>query len=316
MMLAYQFPGQGAQLPGFLHRLPQQPVVRETLDEASQVLGTDVLALDTPEALRSTVAVQVGLVVAGVATVRVLADAQLTPDISAGLSVGAYAAAVSCGALQFDDALRMVRKRAELMEAAYPSGYGLAAVSGLTERQLENLAAEQAHEGLPRVYVGNVNAPRQIVMAGADAALDALIERALAAGARKATRLAVSVPSHCELLADAANELADYAREVPFHTPRSIYVDNRGGRPLHTAEAIRDDLTTNMRYTVRWFDALTVILEMGAQVLVEAPPGQVLTDIVRENWPEAAVIAAIAASSIAPDRLIATVRRRLAAGER
>ncbi|MFP3248697.1 MAG: acyltransferase domain-containing protein, partial [Paraburkholderia sp.] len=186
-MLACQFPGQGAQSTGYLHRLPQHPVVSETLDEASQVLGTEVLALDTPDALRSTVAVQTGLLVAGVVMVRVLADAGLVADISAGLSVGAYAAAVSCGALGFADALRMVRKRAELMEAAYPAGYGLAAISGLTEPQVEELAAQQAKEGLPRVYIGNVNAPRQIVMAGADAALEALIERALASGARKAT---------------------------------------------------------------------------------------------------------------------------------
>lgn len=311
MMLAYQFPGQGAQSAGFLHRLPPIPVVRETLDEASQVLATQVLTLDTPDAQRSTVAVQIGLLVAGVAMVRVLADAGLTPDISAGLSVGAYAAAVSCGALGFADALRMVRKRAELMEAAYPAGYGLAAISGLSERQLENLAAEQVKEGLPHVYIGNVNAPRQIVMAGADAALEALIERALASGARKATRLAVSVPSHCELLADAAAELSEYARDVPFHTPRGIYVGNRGGRALYSTDAIRDDLATNMCHTVRWFDALTVMLEMGAKVLVEAPPGQVLTDIVRENWPETI---AIAASSIAPEQWAATVRRRLATG--
>ncbi|SDH91124.1 malonate decarboxylase epsilon subunit [Paraburkholderia phenazinium] len=313
MMLAYQFPGQGAQSTGFLHRLPQHPVVHATLDEASQVLSGQMLTLDTPDALRSTVAVQIGLLVAGVAMVRVLADAGLTPDISAGLSVGAYAAAVSCGALEFADALRMVRKRAELMEAAYPAGYGLAAISGLTEHQLENLAAEQTKEGLPPVYIGNVNAPRQIVMAGADAALVALIERALASGARKATRLAVSVPSHCELLADAADQLTEYARDVPFHTPSGIYVGNRRGRALYSAEAIRDDLVTNMRYTVRWFDALTVMLEMGAKVLVEAPPGQVLTDIVRENWPETI---AIATSSIAPNQWVATVLRRLAADER
>ena len=309
-MLALQFPGQGAQSAGFLHRLPAHPAVHSTLDEASQALGIDVLALDTEEALRSTVAVQIGLVVAGVATVRVLADAQLTPDISAGLSVGAYAAAVSCGAVQFADALRMVRKRAELMETAYPSGYGLAAVSGLTEHQLETLAAEQVQQGAGSAYVGNVNAPRQIVMAGSDAALEALMARALAAGARKATRLAVSVPSHCELLADAADQLIDYARSVPFHAPGSIYVGNRGGRPLHTAEAIRNDLATNMRYTVRWFDALSVMLEMGADVLVEAPPGQVLTDIVREQWPETTTIAL---SSVTPERWASTVRRRVEA---
>jgi malonate decarboxylase epsilon subunit len=204
----------------------------------------------------------------------------------------------------------MVRRRAELMEAAYPSGYGLAAVSGLTEHQVATLAAQHADEGEPPVYIGNVNAPRQIVMAGANAALDSFIDRALTAGARKATRLAVSVPSHCELLAHASDELLAYAGSIPFHAPQSVYIANRGGRPLYTADAIRDDLATNMRYTVRWFDALTVMQEMGARVSIEAPPGQVLTDITREHYPE---IAALAASTLPFERLTATARRRLEA---
>jgi malonate decarboxylase epsilon subunit len=307
-MLALLFPGQGAQTDGFLHHLPAHRAVRDTLDEASQVLGVDVLTLDTPEALRSTVAVQIGLTVAGVGVARALADEGLTPDISAGLSVGAYAAAVSCGAVQFDEALKMVRRRAELMEHAYPSGYGLAAVSGLTEHQLETLAAQQANEDQQRVYIGNVNAPRQVVMAGSDEALNGLIARAMAAGARKATRLAVSAPSHCKLLAQATDELVAYARDVPFQAPHSLYIGNRGGRPLYTADAIRDDLATNMRYTVRWFDAVTVMQEMGARVLIEAPPGQVLTDIARENFPQTT---ALAASTFSFDRLVATARRRL-----
>ena len=308
-MLALLFPGQGAQTDGFLHDLPPHRAVRDTFEEASQVLGVDVLTLDTQDALRSTVAVQVGLTVAGVAIARALEDEQLVPQISAGLSVGAYAAAVSCGAVRLADALKMVRRRAELMEAAYPCGYGLAAISGLTEHQLEQLAARHADEQQQRVYIGNVNAPRQIVIAGANDALDAFIARALAAGARKATRLAVSVPSHCELLAHATDKLVAYASAVPFHAPRSIYIGNRGGRPLYTADAIRDDLVTNMRYTVRWFDALTAMQEMGARVLIEAPPGQVLTDIARENFPE---VTALAAGSLSFDRLVATARRRLA----
>lgn len=112
MSLACLFPGQGAQSPGFLHRLPEHEIVRTTLDEASATLGIDVLALDTGEALQSTVAVQIGLVVAGVAHARALAQAGLTPQFSAGLSVGAYPAAVCCGALDFANALRMVKKRA------------------------------------------------------------------------------------------------------------------------------------------------------------------------------------------------------------
>lgn len=310
-MLALLFPGQGAQNEGFLHQLPRHRAVQNTLAEAADTLGVDVLTLDSPDALNSTVAVQLGLTIAGVAIARALADEGLSAEISAGLSVGAYAAAVGCGAVAFRDALKLVRRRAELMETAYPSGYGLAAVSGLSEHQVETLVAQQATQLRQRVYIGNVNAPRQIVMAGADEALDAFIERALAAGARKATRLAVSVPSHCELLAHASDELLAYSRELPFERPAGVYIGNRGGRPLYTAEAIREDLATNMRYTVRWFDALTAMQEMGAHVLVEAPPGQVLTDLVRENFPEASVLAA---STLPFDRLVGTVRRRLERG--
>jgi malonate decarboxylase epsilon subunit len=310
-MLALLFPGQGAQSEGFLHRLPQHRAVQDTLAEAADTLGVDVLTLDSPDALNSTVAVQLGLTIAGVAITRALADEGLTAQISAGLSVGAYPAAVSCGALVFRDALKLVRRRAELMETAYPSGYGLAAVSGLSEHQVELLVAQQGTEPRHRVYIGNVNAPRQIVMAGANEALDAFIERALAAGARKATRLEVSVPSHCELLAHASDELLAYSRELRFERPGGVYIGNRGGRPLYTAEAIREDLATNMRYTVRWFDTLTAMQEMGAHVLVEAPPGQVLTDIVREHFSQ---VSALAASTLPFDRLVGTVGRRLERG--
>lgn len=310
MSLACLFPGQGAQSPGFLHRLPEHEVVRATLDEASATLGIDILALDSAQALQSTVAVQIGLVVAGVAHARALAMAGLTPQFSAGLSVGAYPAAVCCGALDFADALRMVKKRAELMESAWPSGYGLAAVSGLSETQVEALVNTNApaRASDARVYVANVNAPRQIVVAGAAAALEAFATRALETGARKVQRLAVSVPSHCELLTDATEQLVAWSRDIPVRSPEGVYVDNRGGRPLHDGDAIRADLATNMRYTVRWYDALTVMIESGATVLVEAPPGQVLTDIAREHYPE---VAALSAATLPLDRLAATVRRRL-----
>lgn len=308
MSLACVFPGQGAQSPGFLHRLGSHEAVRATIDEASAVLGIDVLSLDSADALASTVAVQIGLTVAGVAFARALAHEGLAPRFCAGLSVGAYPAAVCCGALAFGDALRMVQKRATLMETAWPSGYGLSAISGLTETQIETLAARQLDDGAGRVYVANVNAPRQIVVAGADAALEAFAARALAAGAHRAQRLAVSVPSHCQLLADAADELVAWSRDIAFHAPHGVYVDNRGGRPQHSGDAIRADLATNMRHTVRWFDALTVMVESGASVIVEAPPGQVLSDIARAEFPD---VTALAVSNLPLERLVAIVRRRI-----
>jgi malonate decarboxylase epsilon subunit len=309
MMLACLFPGQGAQSPGFLHRLPEHRVIRETVDQASAALSIDVLSLDTSDALRSSVAVQIGLVVAGVASARRLADEGFEIAMCAGLSVGAYAAAVTCGALGFEDALALVKRRAELMEAAYPSGYGLAALDGLTEHEVEALADRMAREHAVRVYVGNVNAPRQIVVAGANEALDAFNALALEAGAHRARRLAVSVPSHCELLAAQSDELLSYAAQIPFHAPRALYIGNRRARPLRTPDAIREDLATNMRYTVRWFDALTSIVELGATVLVEAPPGQVLTSIAQIAYPE---VPALSACAMPDERLIPVLRKRLA----
>lgn len=312
-MLACLFPGQGAQSPGFLHRLPAHRVVRETIERASDALSMDILTLDTPVALRSSVAVQIGLVVAGVATARRLADDGFDIAMCAGLSVGAYAAAVTCDAVALEDALALVKKRAELMEAAYPSGYGLSAIDGLTEHEVEVLAGEMEQGRAGRVYVGNVNAPRQIVVAGADEALAAFNARALEAGAHRAKLLAVGVPSHCELLAAASGELVSYAASIPFRPPRAVYIGNRGARPLRSPDAIREDLATNMRHTVRWFDALTSIIELGAAVLVEAPPGQVLTSIAHAAFPD---VPALSACAMPDDRLIPVIRKRLAGNVR
>jgi malonate decarboxylase epsilon subunit len=307
-MLALLYPGQGAQTPGFLHRLPAHAVVTSTIEEASDVLAIDVSTLDSSDAVRSSVAVQIALVVAGVATQRRLADAGIEAQAHAGLSVGAYAAAVGCGAVSYADALRMVRMRAELMERAYPSGYGLSAIEGLSEAQIEALIDEMRDTSNAGVYLANVNAPRQIVVAGSDAALDAFNEAASKAGAHRARRLAVSVPSHCELLREASEALVAYAADVSFRAPHALYLGNRRARALAQPDLIREDLATNMRYTVRWFDALTAIVERGATLLVEAAPGQVLTDIARAAYPD---ITALAASTFAEDRLVDAVQRKI-----
>ena len=136
MSIAYLFPGQGAQTAGFLRRLPKHPAVSATLDEAAAVLGIQVTSLDTATALASTVAVQLSLLIAGVAVTRALAYEGLKIDAAAGLSVGAFGAAVACGVLSFADALPLVKLRGECMEQAYPHGYGMAAITGLDEHQV------------------------------------------------------------------------------------------------------------------------------------------------------------------------------------
>jgi malonate decarboxylase epsilon subunit len=289
-VIAYLFPGQGAQTPGFLHRLggdAPHPAIARTFDEASEVIGRNVLELDTADALASTVAVQVTLVVAGVAAARALADEGIEADAVAGLSVGAYGAAVTSGAIAFDDALRLVHLRAKLMEAAYPRGYGMLAVLGLNERELADVIAEVIADSRADAYLANLNAPRQLVVSGSDAALDAVRRVALERGARRADRLAVSVPSHCVLLEDAAAQLIDAANAVRIGTPRIAYVGNRGARVLRRADAVREDLATNLRYPVRWHESTIALDELGARVFVEMPPGQTLTQLLAEALPDA-----------------------------
>ncbi len=290
-MIAFLFPGQGSQFAGFLHTLggaTPHARIAETVEEASDVLHMDVLDLDHVDALNSTVAVQISLLVASVATVRALHNEGIVPDAVAGLSVGAYGAAVACDAISFDDALKLLHLRAQLMERAYPQGYGMLAVSGLSERELDTVIAN-AHT--QAAYIANLNAPRQIVVAGADADLDRVLERALGAGARKAERLAVSVPSHCVLLDDAARELTEAASKIAFRAPSIPYISNRGARPLRQADAIRADLATNLRYPVRWHDSTIVLGELGAQVFVEMPPGRTLTQLAEEALPGIAKVA-------------------------
>jgi malonate decarboxylase epsilon subunit len=290
-MIAFLFPGQGSQFTGFLHTLggaSPHARIAATFEEASDVLHMNVLDLDSVVALESTVAVQLGLFIAGVATARALREEGIVPDAVAGLSVGAYGAAVAADAIDFNDALLLLQLRAQLMERAYPHGYGMLAVSGLSEREVD---AVIARTNAKAAFIANLNAPRQIVVAGADGDLDLVRQQALQAGARKAERLAVSVPSHCVLLDDAARELTEAASKVEFRTPSIPYIGNRGARPLRQADAVRLDLATNLRYPVRWHDSTVVLSELGAQVFVEMPPGRTLTQLADEALPGIAKVA-------------------------
>jgi malonate decarboxylase epsilon subunit len=288
MTVAFLFPGQGAQSAGLLHDLPHAEVSR-TIDEASRILGLDVAALDSADALRSTAAVQEALLIAGVATARALMAEHVHPAAVAGMSVGAFGAAVACGTLSFEDALPLVRLRGELMEKAFPTGFGLAAIEGLDELRVEGIVDRTRTAELP-VYISNINAPRQIVVAGSDAALIAVMAQARQQGARRTQRLAVSVPSHCPLLQPVADRLAQAMAKLILRTPTMPYVSNRGGRAVYDAEAIRLDLATSISHPVRWYDALKVLRELGATIFIEMAPGDVSTHLVAEELPDVRAI--------------------------
>ncbi len=176
MSSLFVFPGQGAQRVGMLHGLAPQ-----VLDEAGDVLGEDVLQLDSAEALQSTRAVQLCLLIAGVAASRRLLELAPAPDYVAGLSIGAYPAAVVAGALGFEDALRLVSLRGELMQQAYPQGYGMTAIIGLDLAAVEALLA-QVHSDRTPVYLANINADNQVVIAGSDEAMTDVARQARSLG--------------------------------------------------------------------------------------------------------------------------------------
>lgn len=290
MSVAFLYPGQGAQFPGMLHQLPDRAEVNETLQEASQVLRHDVLALDSEQALSSTVPVQLALFISGVAATRILQGEGVTPDVVAGLSIGAFAAAVAAGALTFKDGLSLVKLRAELMAKAYPEGYGLSAVVGLKEQQLSAIVSEINKPESP-VFLANLNAPTQMVIAGSDAGMDAVLARARKEGARTAKRLHVSVPSHCILLQSVADELTRRMATIEIKTPEIIYISNRRARALRDPHGIRDDLAMNIAHAVRWHDATTVAYERGVRLFIELPPGHALTDLGSVAFPDARAIA-------------------------
>ncbi|WP_449576763.1 malonate decarboxylase subunit epsilon [Lelliottia nimipressuralis] len=271
MKILFTFPGQGTQRAGMLQDLPgtERAVARE-------VLGEEADRLDSPDALKHTRAVQLSLLIAGVSWARELERRGVTPDIVSGLSIGAYPAAVIAGALTFTDALRLVALRGDLMEQAYPHGYGLTAIMGLTLPQVEALLVGTG------TYIANLNAETQIVIAGTDEGMAEVAKRALEKGANKAHRLTVSVPSHCELLAAPAQKLAKAFSHVTLSRPRCAWLSGSTGRVLWAPEKIADDLAMNMARTVRWQEAVISANEREARLAIEMPPGGVLTCLTRQ----------------------------------
>jgi malonate decarboxylase epsilon subunit len=288
MQLALLFPGQGTHTPGFLSRLPAHAAVRATLAEAGAILGRNARELDTAEALKGTAAVQLTTVIAAVATARALEAEGLRADAAAGLSVGAFAAAVVCGTLTFAEALGLVKLRGAAMAEAVPQGHGMSAILGLSERDARALIARVTARA--PLYLASVNGPSEVVVSGADAALELAAAEANAAGAG-VRRLRLTIPSHCPLMQGVSERLRAAMRGVAVQPPRVPYVSNTRARVARTAEEVAEDLVQNVSHTVRWHDSVTLLYELGCRLFVETPPGSVLSNLVKDSFPEARALA-------------------------
>jgi malonate decarboxylase epsilon subunit len=290
MSIAFLFPGQGSQVAGMLHALPDHPAVARTLREASEAYGDDIRAIDTPDALRSTICAQLALLTTGVSVARALLQESVRPAALAGLSVGAFGAAVVSGALSMTDAVRIVRQRAEKMVQLFPHGYGLGVIVGISESRVHAWVAAVAAKD-PEIFLANVNSPSQMVVGGSLHAIDAVLRLARTAGARRAEVLSVPVPSHGPLLEPVE---AAVRMEMPLgrmHHPRIPCIGNVNTDLLRTREAIAEDLARSIAHQVRWHRMTMVLRELGCDLYLEMPPGHVLSDLSREAAPDIRTLA-------------------------
>lgn len=288
MSVVILFPGQGSQRPGMLHELPDHSVVQQTLTEAEEILQLSIDQLDSEQALLTTDHVQMSLCIAGVAVSRALAAEGILPDLVAGHSAGTFAAAVAAGSLSFKDALYLTRLRGQLMMQAYPEGYGMGVITGMTQRQVEQIRLNMYSDQHP-VYIANLNAPTQITVAGEWQAIDQLLTICKSKGAHTAKRLNVSVPSHCPLLSSVSDQLSTALSTMHVSSPRIPYAGNYKGRAIRTADGIIEDLSLNIAHPVRWHEVTTLFYELGARLFLEMPPGQVLSGLASAAFPDARV---------------------------
>lgn len=283
MTFAFVFPGQGSQSVGMFDAMiaarADHPAVAATLEEASDILGQDLVALiasGPADELGLTTNTQPVMLAAGVAMWRAWRDAGgRLPAMVAGHSLGEYAALVAAGVLTFADALPLVRFRAAAMQAAVPVGTGgMAAILGLDDDAVRAACIEAAQGEV--VEPVNFNAPSQVVIAGHKAAVERACEAAKARGAKRAVILAVSAPFHASLMRPAADRLAVRLEEVTISTPTIPVINNVDVRMEQDATAIRSALVRQAASPVRWSETIRAMAEAGVTQVVECGPGKVL----------------------------------------
>jgi [acyl-carrier-protein] S-malonyltransferase len=283
MKYAVLFPGQGSQSVGMLAALAAvEPVIDETFREAGAVLGYDLLQLvrQGPEAeLNRTQRTQPALLAAGVAVWRVWRSGSApAPALLAGHSLGEYSALVAAGAIGFHDALKLVELRGELMQNAVPAGEGaMAAIIGLDDAAVEKVCAQFPGPGA--LEPANFNAPGQVVVAGSKSGLDWLSANAKELGVRKLVPLQMSVPSHCSLMRQAAQQLGERLLQIEVRRPLLPVLHNIDGQPRSEPGQIREALMGQLYSPVRWSQSINAMAQAGIAAYFECGPGKVLSNL-------------------------------------
>ncbi|HGJ8657975.1 TPA: ACP S-malonyltransferase [Neisseria gonorrhoeae] len=284
MSFAFFFPGQGSQSLGMMNGFAEHAIVKNTFDEASAILGQDLWAMingSDAEIIGQTVNTQPIMLAAGVAVYRAYLEVGgKTPAAVAGHSLGEYTALVAAEALDFADAVKLVRLRAELMQSAVPQGVGaMAAILGLEDEQVRQICAESAQGEV--VEAVNFNSPGQVVIAGNAAAVGRTMAAAKEAGAKRALPLPVSVPSHCSLMKPTADKLAEALKTVEIKQPQIRVIHNADVAAYDDAGKIKDALVRQLYSPVRWTETVNALVSDGIAESAECGPGKVLAGLAK-----------------------------------
>jgi [acyl-carrier-protein] S-malonyltransferase len=283
--LAFLFPGQASQYPGMGRDLAEKfPEARAVFDEADAALGFSLSQLcfeGSEEALRQTENTQPAILTVSTAAFRALESRGVKPDFAAGHSLGEYSALVAAGALDFSEAVKIVRERGRYMQDAVPAGVGaMAAILGLAPAEVAEICKKAADHEV--VSPANLNAPEQTVISGHASAVKRAVELASQEGAKRAVILAVSAPFHCALMLPAQQRLEPDLRAAKFSDLRFPVVTNVDADPETMGNEARDALIRQVSQPVRWLDSMHEMIEAGVTVFVEAGPGKVLSGLMRQ----------------------------------
>ncbi len=301
MKIAIVFPGQGSQRQGMLQGFAETPIVRQTMDEASAVLGQDLwqlIASGPPEDLNATVNTQPVMLSSAYAMYRAWeAAGGPRAAVMAGHSLGEYTALVAAGALSFADAVPLVRFRAQAMQEAVPMGSGgMAVIMGLNAAAVK-AACEEAAQG-DVVEAVNFNDQAQIVIAGLKPAVDRACVAAKARGAKRALPLPVSAPFHCSLLKPAAERLRARLAITAINQPTIPVIHNFDVATHADPASIREALAQQAANPVRWVETVQSMAATGVTHVVEIGPGKVLQGLVKRIAPEISALAVTDADSL------------------
>ena len=275
------FPGQGSQSIGMMNDLSHISIIKKTFVEAADILNKDFWAMSSSEneEINQTVNTQPLMLTAGVATWRYLQENNLSsPIFLAGHSLGEFSALVAASSLTFESALKVVKKRAELMQNAVPNNKGgMAAIIGLEDEKIIDICRKEQGEGVLQAV--NFNSPGQVVIAGSKNILEKSLESFKKAGAKRAILLPVSVPSHCKLMEPASILFNDYLNKIKFNTPKFPIIQNFEAIDYNDINEIKLALVKQLFNPVRWTQTIKFMSAKGINLFIEAGPGNVLTGL-------------------------------------